>query len=171
MKTKNYNFVAFIILGLFIALIAFITTEYTNYKEAESLINLGLSISEVAGFIMLVRNGTFIKTRFFRFFKLAFAVVLIGALFKILHYPYGNEIVAIGLICIIIVYTFSFLNKPIKKRLDIIKLIWVVVAYTNTILVFLHLIGDDYRIISASVLWLAVIEYMKQEQRQRRLFE
>ncbi|GAA3561424.1 GldL-related protein [Snuella lapsa] len=171
MNAKNYNYVVLIIIGLVIALISFLVSKFKYSPNTEFWTNIGLAISEFSGFIMLIRNGTFIRTKYFRVFKGVFAIILIGALFKILHYPYGNEIIVVGFAFAVLIYFFSFLNKPIRKRLDYLKLFWVVVAYTGGILRFLHIINDDYQILSSAIMWLAIIDYMKMERQKRRLFD
>ncbi|GAA3594669.1 hypothetical protein Q4Q39_07000 [Flavivirga amylovorans] len=171
MKTKNYNYVSIIIIGLVIALIGFLVSKFTYSPDAEFWADIGLIISEFTGFIMLIRNGTFIRTKYFRIFKGVFAIIIIGALSKIMHWQYNNVIMIIGFVLAVLVYFFSFLNKPIKKRLDYLKLIWVIVAYSGAILRFLHVINDEYQIMSSAIMWLAIIDYMKIERGKRRLFE
>lgn len=72
----------------------------------------------------------------------------------------------IGFVGIVTTYTFSFINKPIKKRLDFLKLLWVFTAYTNSLLTYLHIISDEYQIISSAIMWLAIIDYMKTERKK-----
>lgn len=171
MKTKNYNYVSIIIIGLVIALIGFTVSKLTYSPDAEFWTQIGLTISEFTGFIMLIRNGTFIRTKYFRIFRGFFAIIIIGALFKIMHWKYTNIIMIVGFVLAVITYVLSFLNKPIKKRLDYLKLLWVVIAYTGGTLRFLHIINSDYQILSSAIMWLAIIDYMKIENEKRRLFE
>ncbi len=171
MKTKNYNYVSIIIIGLVIALIGFVVSKFTYSPDAEFWTQIGLTISEFAGFLMLIRNGTFIRTKYFRIFKGVFAIIIIGALAKILHWQYNNIIMIIGFALAVLTYFFSFLNKPIRKRLDYLKLVWVIVAYTGTILKILHITSIDSQILSSAIMWLAIIDYMKIEREKRRLFD
>ncbi|MFI0427953.1 hypothetical protein [Mariniflexile sp. HMF6888] len=171
MRTKNYNYVSIIIIGLAIALIGFLASKFTYSPDVEYWTFIGLTISEFAGFIMLIRNGTFIRTKYFRIFKGVIAIIIIGALFKIMHVPYNNIILTIGFVLCVLIYCFSFIKKPIKKRLDYLKLLWVVVAYPGAVLRILHIINDDYQILSSAIMWLAIIDYMKIEREKRRLFE
>ena len=149
------------ILTAFIGIvIANVTTDFQTAELGFSLFDFGLWISGILGFILLIVNGTFIKTKYFKIAQGVIAVIIIGALLKILHWTsYANLIIIGGLIGIIILYFLSFLKKPIKKRLDYIKLIWVIVSYTLGILSFLHLIKRDLTEISNYILWLAVIDF------------
>ena len=172
LKTKNLVYLIIIGIGLIIALGGFVVSKFTeNIESGESWIYIGLTLSEMTGFFMLILNGTFIKTKYFRIFKGVIAIIIIGALFKILHYKYNQIIMIIGFVGIILTYFFSFLNKPIKKRLDLLKLFWVIVAYTNGILTYLHIVGDEYQILSSAIMWLAIIDYLKIESEKRTLLE
>ncbi len=171
MRTKNYNYVSIIIIGLVIALIGFIVSKFKYSSDAEFWTQIGLAISEFAGFLMLVRNGTFIRTKYFRIFKGVLAIIIIGALAKILHWQHNNLIMVIGFVSAVLVYFLSFINKPIKKRLDYLKLLWVIVAYAGALLKYLHIIGIDYQIMSSAIMWLAIIDYMKREREKQRLFD
>jgi len=171
LKTKNFNYIAIIGIGLVIALIGFLASQFSDNPDAEFWTQIGLGISEFVGFLMLLFNGTFIKTRYFKITKGFIAIILIAALLKILHWENNGLIMTIGFIGIVITYTLSFINKPIKKRLDFLKLFWVFAAYTNSLLTYLHIISDEYQIISSAIMWLAIIDYMKTEREKRRLFD
>ncbi|AXP82930.1 hypothetical protein CJ739_3871 [Mariniflexile rhizosphaerae] len=170
LKTKNFYYIAIIGIGLVIALIGFLISQFNDNPDTEFWTQLGLGISEFIGFLMLLFNGTFIKTRYFKIAKLFIAIILIAALLRILHWEYNRLIMTVGFIGIVITYTLSFLNKPIKKRLDFLKLFWVFAAYTNGLLTYLHIISDEYQIISSAIMWLAIIDYMKNEREKGRLF-
>lgn len=169
MKTNNLLYLIIIGIGLLIALGSFLFNQFTD-NNTDEWIYRGLLISEIVGFFMLLSNGTFIKTKYFRILKAAIAIVIIGVLFRIMHWEYNRLIITIGFVAIILTYSLSFFNKPIKKRLDYTKLAWVVIAYTNTLLNYLHIIGDEYQILSSSLMWLAIIDYLKTEKQKGRLF-
>ena len=124
---------------------------------------------------MLVLHGTFIKTKYFRIFKGIMAIVIIGALIKILHWEFqgvnGNNILTVGFIGIMVTYLFSFLNKPIKNRLDFLKLAWVISSYSVGILIFLHMIRRDYQIIPSIIMWVAILDYLIMQKKKGKLFE
>lgn len=145
------------ILGVLLFLIS---EDITRIRLATNLYNFGLWGSQLAGIIMLLTNGTFIKTKYFKMLKAALAVLFIGILFKLTHWkPNGNYIISLSFIGIIIVYFLSFLKKPIKTRLDYLKLSWVVVSYTLGILNFLHVIPRGLSGIGAIILWMAIIDF------------
>tara|TARA_R110000868_G_C10833443_1_gene759546 strand:- start:163 stop:687 length:525 start_codon:yes stop_codon:yes gene_type:complete len=172
---NNFYYVAIIIIGLVIALVSLVSMNLTDNLNAGIWFERGLWIGQVAGFFMLVLKGTFIKTKYFRIFKGIMAIVIIGALFKILHWEFqgvnGNLLLSIGFLGIMITYFFSFLNKPIKKRLDFLKLAWVITSYTVGILIFLHMIRRDYQIIASIIMWLAILDYSIMEKKKGKLFQ
>lgn len=170
MKTNNLFYILIIGIGGLLALGGFLTSYISYSSKAEDWMYIGLSIIELAGFFMLLLHGTFIKRKYFRISKGIMAVVIIGVLFAIMRWPYGKLILVTGLIGIVITYLFSFLSKPVKNRLDIIKLAWVIVAFTNSILVYLHMIGSQYQILPSVFMWLAIIEYIRTEKKRGRLF-
>lgn len=172
---NNFYYVVIILIGLVISLFAFISTIVTENFEAENWLYRGLTIVEIAGFFMLLMNGTFIKTKYFRILKGIVAIILIGTLVKILHWEFyginGDLILAISFLGVMTTYFFSFLNKPFRKRLDYLKLAWVLSRYTIGTLIFLHVISKVYEIIPSIIIWLAILDYCVEEYRNKRLFD
>lgn len=171
MKKKNLPFLVIIGIGLLTALAAYVVSVFTDYFQAQNWTYIGLWMSELAGFFMLLINGTFLKTKYFKYFKGVFSIVIVAVLFKILHWSYSDILLIIGFIGFIIVYFFSFLNKPNRKRLDFLKLAWVITAFSIGLLKILKFIGDQYQIIPSAIMWLAIIDYLKTEQERRTLFQ
>ncbi|QLE01787.1 hypothetical protein HX109_09540 [Galbibacter sp. BG1] len=172
---NNFYYVTIVIIGLVIALASFVSINLTNNPNAEVWFERGLWIGQTAGFFMLFFNGTFIKTKYFRILKGIIAIIIIGALIKILHWEFqgvsGNNILTVGFIGIMITYFFSFLNKPIKRSLDFLKLVWVITSYTIGILIILHVIRKDYRMIPSVIMWMAILNYFILENKKGKLFE
>lgn len=53
--------------------------------------------------------------RFINFaYSIGAAIVILGAMFKLLHFPFGNELLFIGMITEVIVFTLSAFDTPIK---------------------------------------------------------
>jgi hypothetical protein len=170
LKTNNLFFIIPIGIALLFALGGFLTSYISYSSKAEDLMHIGISVIEFVGLFMLLLNGTFIKTKYSKIAQGIFAIVIVGSLFTIMHWPYGTLILVSGFAGIVIVYFLSFLKKPIKNRLDILKLAWVVVSHANGLLVYFHIIGDEYQILQSVLMWLAIIEYLRAEKRRGRLF-
>lgn len=53
--------------------------------------------------------------RFINFaYSIGAAVVILGAMFKLLHFPFGNELLFTGMITEVIVFTLSAFDTPIR---------------------------------------------------------
>ncbi|HLW10762.1 MAG TPA: gliding motility protein GldL [Fermentimonas sp.] len=53
--------------------------------------------------------------RFINFaYSIGAAIVILGAMFKILHFPFGNELLFVGMITEVIVFTLSAFDTPIR---------------------------------------------------------
>ncbi|MGI6073897.1 MAG: gliding motility protein GldL [Fermentimonas sp.] len=48
-------------------------------------------------------------------YSIGAAIVILGAMFKILHLPFGNELLFIGMITEVIVFTISAFDTPLKE--------------------------------------------------------
>ena len=151
-----------------IALVSFVMFQFYENQKAEDFVYIGLWVGEVFGFLMLLMNGTFIKTKYFKRVRIAIALIFIGAIFRIMHYSYSNPVLIAGFIMVILLYFLSFLKKPVKKRLDYYKLAWVIIGYSSSVLIYLHIISDEVKILSTAIMWLAIIDYLKTNQRSKR---
>ena len=47
-------------------------------------------------------------------YSIGAAIVILGAMFKILHFPFGNELLFVGMITEVIVFTLSAFDTPIR---------------------------------------------------------
>ena len=54
--------------------------------------------------------------------RLALIILIFGALFKIMHWPYANMLMLIGGVSIGLLYTIRFYFNTKKSKLDYVKL-------------------------------------------------
>ncbi len=47
-------------------------------------------------------------------YSIGAAIVILGAMFKLLHFPFGNELLFIGMITEVIVFTLSAFDTPVR---------------------------------------------------------
>ncbi len=91
----------------------------------QSLLELSFSIAQLYGLLLIFKAGNLQFSKHFRFMQAAFAVGLIGALFRVLHWP-GAKILMLGAtMAIVLIYTIWVFQKPVKKPLDWAKLLWL----------------------------------------------
>ncbi len=66
--------------------------------------------------------------------RAALAVLLMGMLMKVLHWPYASGIIFTAFLAILVLYTVRFLKKEEKKTIDLIKMGLVLFWTTNGLL-------------------------------------
>jgi hypothetical protein len=76
--------------------------------------------------------------------RLALILLIIGALFKIMHWPYSSILMFIAGVSLTVLYTIRFLNKKTKSRLDYIKLALVLLWLISYFLKVFHLFKHRY---------------------------
>jgi hypothetical protein len=125
------------------------------------LLTYGLLVGQLAGLCLLLRNGTLLRSGYFRIIQGLLGLMLVGALFTIMHWARGRELLAASLVGIALTYTVHFVRKSCKTLLDILKLLWVLAAYIGGALVSQHLISRDVVYLTYGLLWLAVIKFVR----------
>ena len=128
------------------------------------LIDIELYIGQVFGVMLLLFNSTLVKTIYWKFLMLSFVILIIGAMFKILHWPGTSILISISIFSIMTIYSFRFYKKESKQRIDFLKLIWVLMAFSIDGLTLFHLI-KDVRIIDFVLFWLVMIEFVYQNSK------
>ncbi|MGJ8685647.1 MAG: hypothetical protein ACSHWW_13535 [Nonlabens sp.] len=151
-----------------IGYVATIAIMVWNFIDGDVLfiddLGIALALSQLAGLYLLITSGTFKRTRFYRYARIGIAIILIGALLKIMHY-YGGEIaVILGYVWILGCYTLSFIKKPYKKILDWLKLIYAFVVIIQTTSTFLHYAVADYLQIHFLIMLVMVILHIKEQK-------
>jgi len=78
--------------------------------------------------------------------RIALVLLIIGALFKIMHWPHYKELMFVGGISIALLYTIRFLSKTDKSRLDFVKLGLVLLWSLGYLIKVFHLYNLPYLI-------------------------
>lgn len=172
---NNRLYITLILIGFFLALVGVflgsgISTE-NDWAIGLMLEQYGLIAVNLFGIILLLLNGTLLKSKLLNAVILMVVLILFGYTFKILHLPFADIYLFFGLSFLMIVYIFSFYKKPKKIRLDFIKLLWVLMANTFGILILLHIIDGYYATIPNYILWLALIDFIITGWRDKTLFQ
>ncbi len=102
-----------------------------SYVYEDEYLDLFFKLSTAAflfsGVLLLSQNGTYRYTRYYKWSALSVALVLIGAVIRIMHWPGAHFFNFSAALLILSLYTVHFVRKPIKKELDWIKLAFVYV--------------------------------------------
>jgi len=124
-----------------------------------------LSAAEVIAVIIMMINGTFMKTKYYPVAVGAISLFGLGAIMKILHLPIADQIIIAAFLLLIGTYIVHFFTKKSRVVLDSIKLIFVVAFIVSRLVPYLlrlfHLhwvvLEDNPALYLAveSTLWLA----------------
>ena len=74
--------------------------------------------------------------------RLALVLLIIGALFKIMHWPYSLILIFTAVVTLVLLYIIRFLNKKSRNKLDYVKLgivvLWSIGYFLKVSHVFKH---------------------------------
>lgn len=104
----------------------------------EYSLNTAHVILRLSGVYILLAGGTFYATRLFKLLGISIALICVGALFKIQHYPGASMIMTAGMGSIVIFYLVHFLKKRSKVIQDYTKMLFVWLLPTGAMLQILH---------------------------------
>ena len=107
--------------------------EVLGIRQFGYYTQLAIGLGRLGGIILLLQQGTLIKTRpFFQLILFFLGIATVGALFTIQGWPYNNIILVTGLLGVPTIYTIRFIKKQDKERLDFLKILWVSIFYIGT---------------------------------------
>ena len=76
--------------------------------------------------------------------RLSLVLLIFGALFKIMHWPYAGVLMFTAGISIVLLYAVRFLNKRTKRSLDYVKLVMVLLWTTSYLCKVFHVFTHRY---------------------------
>ncbi|MCH2034065.1 MAG: hypothetical protein MK202_11205 [Tenacibaculum sp.] len=162
MKIISYVWIIIMLLSLALTgrLLTVFSSDYELIETGSIMENFCLNVAYMAGWVLMLSNGTFVKTKYFKITQGLMSILIIGALLKIMHWTtYADYLIVFGLLGILIAYSISFYKKPIKKRLDYLKLTWVILLLSSTILILLRVLSMDYRLVGDVVFWILLLDF------------
>lgn len=142
---------------LIIAVKLFFPYSDTVYDQYYSSFDVATRVIEIIILIMIARNGTTIKTVYFRIICFCIGFYILGALFKIMHWQGSSIIISVSLLSVAITYVIRFIKKNPKTVLDIFKMIWVILIAVESILRLEHLIRTEDLILGELVGWFVIL--------------
>lgn len=156
---KNKNLLIILLIATLIALGGLVALILTQFEKGGLFLSLGLSFVNLFGLILLLRNSSLTKTIYIRIISFLIAIIIIGAMFKIMHWPGSAIMLSIGLIGIPIVYSFRFIKKTVKQLLDILKLAWVVTITIIALGVTLHWFPRDLTYLPNIIMLATIVHF------------
>ncbi len=110
-----------------------------------------------AGVALLLKNGTFVYSKYVRFLSVLFALFIVAILFKILNLQGANILLIAIPVGVTLLYAVWFFNKPQKQLLDILKLLWVPVFLASVLFKMLHWLYSIEINLSQLVLFIIIL--------------
>lgn len=123
-----------------------------------------LTVINLAGAFYLLQNGQFFKTKYFKIASLFIASYFIGIFFKITHWSFGNELITISSVAILLLYFKYFTTKVVKNKLEYLKIAWVVSTFGVGLIRILHLTLLDLHIIPPVIMSFIILEHFRREK-------
>lgn len=128
---------------------------------------VGTYLFILTGLYLMLLNGSFIQTRWFNLVRLAISLLLIGALFKIMHWPGADILIISSALVLIIAYLSHFFYKPRKMPIDYGKLLIVLIQPILKVFMALHVYTPAPELLDAwnMLLILFILYYVYQNHR------
>jgi hypothetical protein len=102
-----------------------------------------LLIAENVALVMMLVNGTFYGSRYFKIALFFVGLIILGALMKILHLQWADMMLTFPFLFLFVTYIFHFLSKREQKILDWLKVIALFVILIPRPLYFLRVLSYD----------------------------
>ncbi|MFN0276281.1 MAG: GldL-related protein [Chitinophagales bacterium] len=120
------------------------------------ILSLLLAFAEFYLINLMVRNGNILKGKYYRYIFIGLSIIIIGALFKILHFPYADQMLITGCCVVAIAYIlWTFYKRP-TYFLDILKCLWLLTTITAILIRFLHFPYSEYLITSNFAIFITM---------------
>jgi hypothetical protein len=154
-----------IILAVMSLLLILAAIGYTSLNNTLTIHRTEIvTLAEYVGVIMMLINGTFYGTRLFQIGLFFTGLIVVGAIFKILHYSGADELLTYPFIILFGIYIVHFLSKKSKRRVDILKVIMLISFLILPPLTILHTISYETReimtLISHLLFWLTFLDFL-----------
>jgi hypothetical protein len=132
-----------------------------------------IAVAENLAIVLMLINGTFRKSRYFKYVLGVAGLLIVGMIFKILHLQGADELMSLPFLLIPFLYLPHFISKPSKHHLDYLKLISVFFLSLPLPMYTLNVFPDEVRItlvqISRWVLFVTFIDFVTMGVRRRSL--
>lgn len=156
MKVKLTPRQLYLICGVTILVVVlnwFLEIDFAIINTLLSIVGFALNAFWI---LFLVNDSQYGKTIFGRLTYFLLAIIIVGFLFKLQHWPLAGTTLIIGYAGIMIIYTIRFLTKKNKLFVDILKLLWVETTAVISLLILLHKINKEYLLING-LIFIALI--------------
>lgn len=92
-----------------------------------------LTIVQLVVLDQLLQESNIFQSPIIRLFYISGSILLVGALFILLHFPYGHVIASLAHISVAVLYSYRTLQKKPIVFLDFTKWLWLTLSLLSTI--------------------------------------
>jgi hypothetical protein len=125
---------------------------------------LYFTLAKIIALIMMLAHGTFYDSAMFKWAKMAIAILMLGAIFKIMHLQGADNLLLLGTFSIPVLYFIHFIRKPSRAPIDYVKVITVWILFIPSTLIILHVISREngyyYRLVSEILVWIIFAHFL-----------
>jgi hypothetical protein len=121
-------------------------------------------LAKVMAMIMLLAHGKFYETPYFKIAMAFIGVLILGALFKILHIIRADALLTVGAFGVPSTYFLYFITKETRQVIDYAKLLAVIMTFVPAVLIVLHIldweVGYIYQMIGNILIWVIFFHFV-----------
>lgn len=157
LKNILYFCLASIGIGLFGTLIE---NDFLSF-----LYDIGVSLFLLTGIYLLLRNGSYIRSIEYKLTTFSIGCILIGTMFKIMHWPFSFYFLAFGMVSVVLFYLSFMARKQRLNWVNWMKLLFLLFFIAGRIFILLHWpYHDELTFLSLLILaFLVVLHLWKQK--------
>ena len=127
-------------------------------NDTSLFLSIGYPLFIISGTFLLVKNGEYLRTKEYRLSKIGISILIIGVMFKIMHWHFSLLLIAIGLLLILFFYILYVLKKSILEITDWIKILYLFTLFLSRFLIISHL-NYGFELSNISLLLLSILVY------------
>jgi hypothetical protein len=141
----------------------------TGNARFDILIETGAGLFLLTGVYLLIKNGDYLKTREFRLNGIGIAIIIIGAMFKIMHWPWVGIVLGIGYLSIIAFYLIYLIKKEKTNWMNWLKLSFITVLFTGKYFETFHFpYNEELSFLAILILGVLVIKFIKDNKPEKK---
>jgi len=133
-----------------------------------------LSGGEIVAIFIMLANGTFLKTRYFRSSWLVLAIFSAGVVLQFLDSPVAQKVKQSAFLILFVLYAVHFIVKTPKGHLDILKLLTAFFFLTPTALILFRIVPERFEVplltMGHAIVWITFVDFLVTEFLTKRLF-
>lgn len=171
MKKENSILLSLVIIGLVLILIGMMTVPLSSNPQF-TLLNIGMNLLLIGGTMILINNGKFKFTSFYRFIYPAIALCIVGVLLKLQHWPTADIIICIGLSGLPIIYgAYMFKFSKYRSTTSWLKFVFVFSFFISKLCLLMHWsYADLFSYITFLTLIVLLWQWIVPQKQKRKLY-